>query len=58
VIDSACGTVNLNDPGNRAAEGYHPSDSGYSLMAAELVKAFLSTSWPAPVSTCSRMSTF
>ena len=56
VIDLMCRTpVPFAD---HAADGYHPNDNGYSKMAAEVVKAFTSSSYPAPLSTCPRMTQF
>jgi len=56
VVDLMCRTQIPAE--GHAADGYHPNDSGYSLMAGEVVKAFTSSSYPAPLNSCSRMTEF
>ena len=56
VVDLMCrNRVPYED---HAADGFHPNDSAYSLMASEVVKAFTSSSYPAPLTSCSRMTQF
>jgi len=57
IVDLMCRTV-LDAIGDHAADGFHPNDSGYRLMADEVVKAFTSSSYPAPLNFCSRMTLF
>ena len=57
VVDLMCRTV-LDATGDHAADGFHPNDSGYSVMAGEVVKAFTSSSYAAPLASCSRMTAF
>jgi lysophospholipase L1-like esterase len=57
IVDLMCRTV-LDAVGDHAADGFHPNDSGYTLMAGEVVKAFTSSSYPAPLNSCSRMTLF
>jgi lysophospholipase L1-like esterase len=56
VIDLMCRITVLAE--EHAADGFHPNDGGYSRMAAEVVKAFTSSSYPAPLASCSRMTEF
>jgi lysophospholipase L1-like esterase len=37
-------------------DGLHPSDAGYAFIAAEVVRAITSTSYPAPQNSCSAMT--
>jgi lysophospholipase L1-like esterase len=41
---------------NYAPDGLHPNDAGYAFMAAEVVRAITSSSYPAPQSSCSGMT--
>lgn len=41
---------------NYAADGLHPNDGGYAFIAAEVVRAITTTSYPAPQSTCANMT--
>jgi lysophospholipase L1-like esterase len=43
-------------PSNYAGDGLHPNDAGYAFIAAEVVKAITSSSYPAPQSSCSGMT--
>jgi lysophospholipase L1-like esterase len=40
---------------NYSSDGLHPNDQGYAFMAAELVRAITSASYPQPKSSCSQM---
>ncbi|MEQ1871282.1 MAG: SGNH/GDSL hydrolase family protein [Vicinamibacterales bacterium] len=39
-----------------SADGFHPSDAGYAIMGAEIVKAITQASYPAPQSSCAQMN--
>lgn len=41
---------------NYSSDGLHPNDAGYAFMAAEIVRAATSTSYPAPQSSCAQMT--
>jgi lysophospholipase L1-like esterase len=41
-------------PANFSSDGFHPSDSGYAFMAAEVLRAIHGTA-PAPQTDCSFM---
>jgi len=41
---------------NYSSDGFHPNDSGYAFIAAEVVRAVTSSSYPAPRSSCSQMT--
>lgn len=54
VIDLMC-DARFYDRANLSSDGFHPNDAGYAIMAAEVVKAFTSASYPAPASSCAQM---
>jgi lysophospholipase L1-like esterase len=39
------------------ADGFHPNDAGYTLLAAEVVRAATAASYPAPQRACAAMTT-
>jgi lysophospholipase L1-like esterase len=41
---------------NYSPDGLHPNDSGYAFIAAEVVRAITSASYPAPQGTCGAMT--
>jgi lysophospholipase L1-like esterase len=41
---------------NYSSDGLHPNDAGYAFMAAEVVRAITSGSYPSPQSSCSGMT--
>ena len=41
---------------NYSSDGFHPNDSGYAFIAAEVVKAITSSSYPAPQASCAPMT--
>jgi lysophospholipase L1-like esterase len=41
---------------NYSADGFHPSDSGYAFIAAEIVRAAASGTYPAPQANCAWMT--
>jgi lysophospholipase L1-like esterase len=56
VIDLMCDS-RLYQAANLSSDGFHPNDAGYSLLAAEIVKA-VTSSYPAPKSSCAQMVLF
>jgi lysophospholipase L1-like esterase len=54
VVDLMC-DARFYDRSNLHSDGFHPNDNGYALMAAEVVKAVTSASYPAPASSCGQM---
>lgn len=54
VVDMMCDPRSYQ-PATYSSDGFHPSDFGYSWMAAEVVSA-ATTSYKAPQATCSSMS--
>ena len=55
VVDLMCDS-RLYDPSIYSADGFHPNDSGYAILAADVVKATTSASYPAPAASCSQMT--
>ncbi len=41
---------------NYSSDGFHPNDSGYAFISAEIVKAVTSASYPAPRGSCPQMT--
>ncbi len=41
---------------NYSGDGLHPNDAGYAFIAAEIIRAITSASYPAPQSSCSGMT--
>ena len=41
---------------NYSSDGLHPNDSGYAFIAAEVVRAITTSSYPAPQSSCTGMT--
>jgi len=41
---------------NYSSDGLHPNDAGYAFIAAEVVRAIVSSSYPSPQSTCAAMT--
>ena len=39
-----------------SSDGLHPSDAGYSFIAAEVVRAMTTSNYPAPQATCAQMT--
>jgi len=57
VIDLMC-DPRLYQPAYLYSDGFHPNDAGYAALAAEVVSALTSTSYPAPKSSCAQMTLF
>ena len=55
VIDLMC-DARLYQPSIYSSDGFHPNDSGYAILAAEVVRATTSSSYPAPAASCAQMS--
>ena len=55
VIDLMC-DARTYQSSSVSSDGFHPSDAGYAFIAAELVKAITSTSYPAPSASCAQMT--
>jgi lysophospholipase L1-like esterase len=55
VVDLMCHAA-LYAPASVSSDGFHPSDAGYALIAAEVVRVVTSASFPAPLGTCPQMS--
>ena len=55
VIDLMC-DPRFYQASTFSSDGFHPNDSGYALMAAEVVRAVTSASYPAPQASCPQMS--
>jgi len=55
VIDLMC-LAALYAPASLSSDGFHPSDAGYALIAAEVVRALTASSYPAPQAGCPQMS--
>ncbi len=56
VIDLMC-DPRLYQASIYSADGFHPNDSGYAILGAEIVRA-ITTSYPAPRSSCAQMTLF
>jgi lysophospholipase L1-like esterase len=57
VIDLMCDS-RLYQPSVYSSDGFHPNDSGYALIGAEVVRALTTTSYPAPRSSCGQMALY
>jgi len=55
VIDLMCDPRSYQ-PSTYSSDGLHPSDAGYAYIAAEVVRAITTTSYPAPQTSCSAMT--
>ena len=55
VVDLMC-LAALYQPSSLSSDGFHPSDVGYALIAAEIVRAITATSFAAPLGSCPQMS--
>jgi len=55
VVDLMC-LAQLYAPSSLSSDGFHPSDAGYALIAAEVVRAVKSESFPAPQASCPQMT--
>jgi lysophospholipase L1-like esterase len=55
VVDLMCDS-RMYQASIYSSDGFHPDDSGYALIADEIVKAVTLSSYPAPRSTCAQMT--
>jgi len=55
VVDIMC-DARTYQSSNYSSDGFHPNDSGYAFIAAEIVNAATASSYPAPRSTCPQMT--
>lgn len=55
VMDLMC-EPRLYQTANLSSDGFHPNDTGYALLAAEVVRAVTSSSYPAPSGSCPQMT--
>ena len=55
VIDLMC-EPRLYQSAYLSADGFHPNDAGYAILATEVVRAVTSASYPAPRSSCAQMT--
>ena len=55
VVDLMCDS-RMYQPSIYFSDGFHPNDSGYAIMADEIVKAVTLSSYPAPKSSCAQMT--
>jgi hypothetical protein len=55
VLDLMC-DARTYQSSSYSADGFHPNDAGYAYLAAEVVRAATSVTYPAPQSRCAAMS--
>jgi lysophospholipase L1-like esterase len=55
IVDLMCDARSYL-PSTYSSDGLHPSDAGYAFIAAEVVRAVTSTTYPAPQSSCTSMT--
>jgi lysophospholipase L1-like esterase len=55
VVDLLCNSQ-FASPSIFSADGFHPNDSGYAVLAAETMKAILATGVTTPASSCAQMA--
>jgi lysophospholipase L1-like esterase len=54
VVDLLC-NPRFADPGVFSADGFHPNDSGYAILAAEMLRAVTSSGVTTPSASCAQM---
>ncbi len=54
VIDLLCDS-RFSNPAIFSSDGFHPNDSGYALLAQEVLTAMTSSGYPAPATSCGQM---
>jgi lysophospholipase L1-like esterase len=57
VLDLMCDT-RIYSSSIYSSDGFHPNDSGYALIGAEVANALTSGSYPAPRSSCPQMALY
>ena len=57
VIDLMC-DARMYQRSTYSSDGFHPNDSGYAIIGAEIVKAVTSSTYAAPRGSCSQMALY
>jgi lysophospholipase L1-like esterase len=57
VIDLMCDS-RIYQSSFYSSDGFHPNDTGYAILGAEVVKALTNSSYAAPRSSCSQMTLY
>jgi lysophospholipase L1-like esterase len=55
VVDLLCNSQ-FSSPSIFSADGFHPNDSGYAVLAAEMMKAIMASGVTTPASSCAQMT--
>jgi len=55
IVDLMCDSRSYL-PSNYSSDGFHPNDSWYAFIAAEVVRAITSSSYPSPSASCGPMT--
>jgi lysophospholipase L1-like esterase len=55
VVDLMCDSRSYQT-GNYSSDGFHPNDSGYAFIGAEVVKAITTGTYPSPQGSCAAMT--
>jgi lysophospholipase L1-like esterase len=55
VVDLMC-DARMYQPSIYSSDGFHPNDTGYAIIADEIVKALTLSSYPAPKTSCVQMT--
>jgi lysophospholipase L1-like esterase len=57
VVDLMC-DARLYQASNYSSDGFHPNDSGYAILGAEIARAVTDSTYPTPRSSCPQMTSF
>jgi lysophospholipase L1-like esterase len=57
VVDVMC-DARLYQAAALSSDGFHPNDTGYAILGAEVAQAVTSASYPAPKASCPQMTQF
>ena len=57
VVDVMC-DARLYQASNYSSDGFHPNDSGYAILGAEIARAVTDSTYPTPRSSCPQMTSF
>jgi len=57
VIDLMC-DARFYQSSIYSSDGFHPNDTGYAIIGAEVVRAVTNTSYPSPRNSCSQMAIY
>jgi lysophospholipase L1-like esterase len=55
VVDLMC-DARLYDRASYSSDGFHPNDTGYALIGADIINAATNSSYPSPRGSCPQMS--